>query len=44
MGCNLAAWLAGKYPKKRPVEQDTTNVTITLVPETGTLKFPGIRG
>jgi len=40
-GCSLAAWLAGKYPKKSPVEHDTTKAITTLRLDTGTRKFPG---
>src|SRR5271157_256358 len=41
IGCNLAAWFAGKYPKNNPVEHDTTNASTTLNGDTGTRKFPG---
>ena len=40
----MAAWFAGKYPKNNPVEQETTNATMTLRPEIGTRKFPGSSG
>jgi hypothetical protein len=40
-GSRLAAWFAGKYPKKSPVEQDTTKAITTLKLDTGTRKFPG---
>src|SRR6266852_7410133 len=41
IGCSRAAWFAGKYPKKRPVEHETPNAIITLIPEIGTRRFPG---
>jgi hypothetical protein len=40
-GCRLAAWFAGRYPKKSPVEHDTTKAITTLRLDTGTRKFPG---
>jgi hypothetical protein len=40
-GSRLAASFAGKYPKNKPVEQDTTKAITTLKGDTGTLKFAG---
>src|SRR6266851_9407601 len=44
IGCSRAAWFAGKYPKKSPVEHETPNAIITLIPEIGTRRFPGNSG